>query len=503
MSVAGKCQVVSELHASTRTYLVALAATAAGVAVVAMLQTSQPSLSTTMMAIIFCGLQALAVGFPIQLAPQQRFSLHTSVIFAAVLLFDPGTAMLIAGIGTLIAEVVRRQPGEQVLFNVSQTGLQAGLAGLLVTMVDQPEDIVTFDRLEAAIAVMGAALVIELVDVITVEVVVRLESRQPLRSILREMPAGSVLDDLSQFALGLLTAVSVAAHRWMLPVVVLLAYQLYRAGSRSLAAQRYERLLRIESERTAHARQEFLLTASHELKTPITSIKMAAQLLDRAVIQRQSSFRADETSIRRWRDQLLLGIERLETLVAELLDASRIQQGRLELRPEPMDLVELARAVLERFEQAPERTAFHRLTFEAPDRVEGVWDVSGIDQVLTNLVSNALKYSPDGGDVAVAIRPDGNDVVLHVSDTGIGVSDEQLGELFSPFVRGVDPYRGIGGTGLGLYIAKRIVEQHHGTIMMKSVPSIGTTVTVTLPRTPGTEVNGHASAAEIAIPYET
>jgi signal transduction histidine kinase len=484
MSQPGKCQAVSDLRESTRAYLVVLTAITAGVAVVAMLQTSRPAVSNVIMAMIFCGLQALALSFPIQLAPQQRFSLHTSVVFAAVLLFDPGTAMLIAGIGTLIAEVVRHQPSEQVLFNVSQTALQAGLAGLLLTLVDLPEDIVPFNDLIVAIAVVVAALMMELIDVATVEIVVRLETDQPLLSIFRQVPAGIMLDDLSQFAFGLLAAVCVSANPYLLSVVVLLAYQLHLASSRSLAAQRYERLLRAESERTANARREFLITASHELKTPITSVKMAAQLLDRAVIQRQSAFRADESSIRRWRDQLLLGIERLEKLVTGLLDATRIQEGRLELRPEPMDLVVLARAVLERFEQAPERTASHRLTLSAPDRVEGIWDVSTLDQVLTNLLSNALKYSPHGGDVKVLIRPMGDDVLLQASDTGIGISAEQLGELFRPFVRGVDPRHGIGGTGLGLYITKRIVEQHHGTITIESVPNIRTTVTVTLPRTP-------------------
>ena len=239
------------------------------------------------------------------------------------------------------------------------------------------------------------------VDVITVGIIVRLETGRPLLTVFQEMPSGSLLDDISQFALGLLTAISVDAHLWTLPVVVLLAFQMYAAVRRNIAAQQHEHRMRTESERTADARREFLLTASHELKTPITSVKMAAQLLDRALIQRNPAFQVDEERLIRWRDQLLLGIERLESLVSDLLDAARIQQGRLEIHPEYCDLAALAREVVERFEFSAERTRLHELVLDAPEPVEGYWDPSAIDQVLTNFISNALKYSPDGGIVTV------------------------------------------------------------------------------------------------------
>jgi signal transduction histidine kinase len=493
---------MSELRTSTRCYLGTLAIATAGVAVAAWFQSTPPDLGGVFLAIALCALQALADFFPLELAPQQKFSLHTAVVFAAVLLVDPVTAMAIAGVGTLIAQVVRRQPGVQVLFNTCQVALQAGVAGLVVMQADLPEGVVSINRVDTIVAVVGAALVIETIDIAAVGIVVRLQAGQSVWSLFSDVPAGSLLDDLSQFVFGYMTAIAVEANAWTLPVVVVLAYQLHRAGRRSLAAQRYERLLRAESERTAHARQEFLLTASHELKTPITAVKMAAHLLDRALVQRRPAFRPDQTSILRWRDQLLLGIQRLETLVADLLDAARIQQGQLRLRPEPIDLVALASAVIERFEHAPERTRFHRLILDAPERVDGVWDASGLDQVLTNLVSNALKYSPDGGDVRLEIRPDADEVVVSVSDTGIGISEELLGNLFSPFVRGSDPHYGIGGTGLGLYITKRIVEQHDGVITIESLPSIGTSVSVTLPRSPSAETVPHTSPAEIPVPHD-
>ncbi len=489
---------MSEIRASTRYYLAALATMTAAVTVAALLRSSTPDLRECLLAVAFCGLQVLAVSFPIELGAQQKLSLHSAVIFAAVLLFDPGIAVLIAGVGSLIGQVLRRQPGSQVLFNTSQTTLQAGLAGLLLSLFVEPSERIAFDQADAFAGVLAAAVVMFVVDVVAVGIVVRLETGQPLMSIFQEMPAGSLLDDLSQFALGLLTAITVNAYWWTLPLVVLLAVQMHRAGQRSLAAQQHERRLRAESERTAHARQEFLLTASHELKTPITSVRMAAQLLDRGLIERHPAFRVDHESILRWRDQLMLGIDRLETLVAQLLDAARIQQGRIELHPEPLDLAEMTRAIVERFEIATERNRNHDLVLDAPEPVEGVWDPSGIDQVVTNLVSNALKYSPNGGLVSVRVEQDGDDAVLTVTDTGIGIAPEQQGEIFKPFARGLTLQHGISGTGLGLYITRSVVEQHSGTVTLDSIPGIGTTITVILPLHPASSPIADPADAEAA-----
>jgi len=475
---------VSELRAATKAYLAGLLVATTAVTAVALMDSSSPDSRDAILALSFCALQALAISFPIELGPQQKIALHTTVIFAAVLLFEPAVAIGIVGVGTLLGQVLRRQPVEQVLFNTCQTALQAGLAGLLLGQFADAPGIVDFDRIGDVLGALSAAVVIETVEIVAISIIIRLETGQSLRSLIFTLPESSPIDDLSQFALGLLTAVTVHAHAWTLPVVVLLGAQLHRAGQRNLAIQQHERRLRAETERIAHARQEFLLTASHELKTPITSVKMAAQLLDRAVIQRHPSLRVDDESIQRWRDQLMLGVQRLELLVSDLLDAARIQQGRLELHPTPVDLADMARSVVDRFEIASERTSRHRLTLDVSGPVEGVWDPSGIDQILTNLVSNALKYSPDGGTVRVQIEREGEDAVLSVSDSGIGIEPDQQADLFKPFARSLTLRHGISGTGLGLYISRRVVEQHGGTIALDSIPGIGTTITVTLPLEP-------------------
>jgi PAS domain S-box-containing protein len=249
-------------------------------------------------------------------------------------------------------------------------------------------------------------------------------------------------------------------------------------------AQAIERARLFEAERAARAaaedatrtREVFLSVAAHELRTPLTSIKAAAHLLERRIT-------ADDTEGRMLRlaGQLRGEVDRLERLVTDLLDVSRIQQGRLELRPEPTDLAELARAVLARSEGAAERLSTHRLTLDAPAPVAGVWDPSRLDQVLTNLLSNAMKYSPEGGEIHVRVTREAGQAVIEITDQGIGISPEEQARLFQPFARGDAARMTIGGTGLGLFISQQITARHGGDITVESTPGAGSRFTVRLP----------------------
>ena len=234
-----------------------------------------------------------------------------------------------------------------------------------------------------------------------------------------------------------------------------------------------------EEQELVRSREEFLSIASHELKTPLTILKASAQILSRQVLQPD----LNRIRITDCANRLQVQVDRLETLVADLLDASRLQQGHLELRPEPYDLREIAAEILERFQDVPERTEGHRLVLDTPEPVIGLIDPARLDQVLTNLLSNALKYSPAGGEVRLAIHRCSDQVLIAVSDQGIGTTPEEQTRLFQPFSRG-DAVRGINGTGLGLYISRQIVERHGGTIAVESQPGIGSTFTVQLPLIP-------------------
>jgi signal transduction histidine kinase len=225
-------------------------------------------------------------------------------------------------------------------------------------------------------------------------------------------------------------------------------------------------------------REEFVSIASHELRTPLTTLKGYVQLLAREM----KSAAASPETLGEYIEALEEQVGRFEALVNDLLDASRAQRGRLELDCQAMDLASLARHVLARFEHDTLRTEKHTLDVDAPAPVVGIWDPARIDQVLTNLISNAIKYSPDGGTIGIRVREEDGAAVVSISDQGVGIAPEEQASLFQPFVRGRAGH-GVGGTGLGLYISAQIVERHGGTISVESEPGAGSTFTVRLPRT--------------------
>jgi signal transduction histidine kinase len=235
-------------------------------------------------------------------------------------------------------------------------------------------------------------------------------------------------------------------------------------------------------------RDEFLSIASHELRTPLTTIKAYVQLQERHLRQPAP----DLPHLNSLTEQLMRQVRRLEELVIDLLDVTQLHQGHLTLHAEPVDLSLLAGEVLTRFEHAPERTARHRLRLVAPAPVVGIWDPARLDQVLTNLVSNAIKYSPEGGEVLVSVGDVGGRALVEVRDQGVGIAAVDLPRLFRPFARGTADRRAIPGVGLGLYIAAQIVERHGGRLTVASQPGEGSTFRLDLPSRPVGE------AAEVA-----
>jgi PAS domain S-box-containing protein len=232
-----------------------------------------------------------------------------------------------------------------------------------------------------------------------------------------------------------------------------------------------------EAQAAIQSRDQFLSMAAHELKTPMTTIKGFVQLLIRRM--RRPEF--DPGYFEESADNLEEQIIRLESLLNDLLDTSRMHHQGANIKPAPVELRSLAEQVMARFEHTSERNERHRLVLDAPQPVSGIWDAERLDQVLTNLISNALKYSPDGGEVRVAMTSCDEQVTIRVSDQGIGMSAEDLARVFEPFARSEAARRTAGGTGLGLFIARQMIEQHGGSIAIESEVGTGTTFTVTLP----------------------
>ncbi|WP_437989716.1 AAA family ATPase [Sorangium sp. So ce145] len=235
-----------------------------------------------------------------------------------------------------------------------------------------------------------------------------------------------------------------------------------------------------EAQEAIERRDEFLLVASHELKTPLTSLTMQAHLLARLLPRLQRAEVAPER-IDAAIQLLDRQIARLAHLVNELLDVTRLNAGQLTLSRAPVDLAALAREVVERMHQQL-TDARCRTQLELDEPVMGHWDPSRMEQVLINLLSNALKYGA-GGLIHVIVRREGARAVLVVRDHGMGIAEADQARIFERFERAVS-VRNFGGLGLGLYIVRWIVTSHGGTIRVESRPGAGATFIVELPLHP-------------------
>lgn len=238
-------------------------------------------------------------------------------------------------------------------------------------------------------------------------------------------------------------------------------------------------LLYERAQRAVQIRDDFLSVASHELRTPIAVLQLEIQGLAELARKKAAQWNDDTLSKRIHRSTQSVG--RMAQLVEALLDVSHISAGRFQLTPKPFDLSELAREVVERFQGQANRVGCG-LVLRAPSPVSGSWDRVRLDQVLVNLLSNSIKYGP-GKPIEVEVGESGEQALLSVVDHGIGIAPADLERIFGRFERAVSS-RHYGGLGLGLFIARRIVEAHGGTVVAEATPAGGATFRVVLPKEP-------------------
>ena len=226
--------------------------------------------------------------------------------------------------------------------------------------------------------------------------------------------------------------------------------------------------------RLERLRDAFLAAVSHELRTPLTSVSGFLELLGDEEDSLGLTGRTYLSAARR-------GTVRLQRIVEDLLLVAQIEAELLELHTAPVDLAELAAAAVEEVQAAAdEKRVAITLDTDGPLPLEA--DAARVGQVLDNLLSNAIRYTPAGGSVVLSASSHDGQRRIEVTDNGIGVPHDEVGQIFSRFYRASSATRrAIPGTGLGLVIARAIVERHGGTIALESRESEGTTVTVTLP----------------------
>lgn len=234
-----------------------------------------------------------------------------------------------------------------------------------------------------------------------------------------------------------------------------------------------ERVARAESERAVRVRDDFLAVASHELRTPITPLKLQLEGL------RHMADKLDER-VRERIDRAVRQTERLARLAEGLLDVSRLAAGRLELEPEEVDLNEVVDEVVDDLRDEASR-AQSTVRVTRAESAHGRWDRTRVAQAVGNLLSNALKYGK-GLPIEIEVRVQARSFQVEVRDAGIGIDPGSHARIFERFERAV-PAKEYGGLGLGLYVAREIARAHHGEIRVTSETGHGSTFTLVLPRT--------------------
>jgi signal transduction histidine kinase/CheY-like chemotaxis protein len=244
------------------------------------------------------------------------------------------------------------------------------------------------------------------------------------------------------------------------------------------AAQAIENALLYQDARdTVRLREDFISVASHELRTPLTPLALQTRALQRVVSSEVPPGPLREALLERVAS-CARQVERMTRFVTNLLDVTRLRANRLDLQLEAFDLRDLVLDVTARFQEEIARSD-RRIEVSAPKPLFGRWDRTKIDQVLTNLLTNAIRYGGNGPIDVTAVQSGGT-VALSVRDHGDGIAPEDVARIFDRFERGV--LAGAkGGLGLGLFIVRRIVEAHGGRIHVASAPNAGATFTVELP----------------------
>jgi signal transduction histidine kinase len=245
--------------------------------------------------------------------------------------------------------------------------------------------------------------------------------------------------------------------------------------------QAEEQLLKLQGElRQALAQEKelsdlksrIISTISHEYRTPLTTISSSAEILQ------SYRHKLDELKQLKHFDRIHASVKHMTHLVSDVLFLSRAEFEKLEFQPEFLHLVNFFRELLDELQAGV--TEAHHIVFTSIGECTFYGDAKLLRQILTNLFSNAVKYSPKGGKVSIQLSCEDKQVILQISDEGIGILPEDCDKLFESFNRGRN-VGAIAGTGLGLSIVKKCVERHGGQIAVDSIVGVGTTFTVSLP----------------------
>jgi signal transduction histidine kinase len=424
------------------------------------------------------------------------YSISTVPTLAAGMLLGVPGAVVVAPASALLRGFRRRSRWYKVLFNASTYVLAAGLAAATYQRFDQP---LAPSRLPVLLLAAAAAGLAYYLHTVLVAAAMTTEHRAPALRLWAEQfgwlwPQYVVLSCMGLLLALAYQAFGVAGAAAFVVPPLMMRYVAKQHIDRTLEHVRQLRALNEqlatlvvenarlyqEAEAALRVRDEFLSVAAHELKTPVTGVRGYAQLLLR------QSARGDVPEPARVHQALQVidrQSDRLARLVSHLLDVSRLETGKLVLERK---LTDVARLIEEVAGDAQARTATHALRVAVPGPVLAVVDPLRLEQVLTNLVDNAIKYSPQGGPIDLELStPDRDTLQLAVRDRGVGIPPESQPLIFDRFYQADPVLHHSSGMGLGLYISQQIVELHGGRIEVEAPPDGGTRIVVRLPVNPG------------------
>lgn len=241
------------------------------------------------------------------------------------------------------------------------------------------------------------------------------------------------------------------------------------AGGALLMVQDLTRLRRLET-----VRRDFISNVSHELRTPLASLKALAETLSDGALD-------DPPAARRFLARMQTEVDALTQMSTELLELTRIESGQVPLQLKPIAPIQLLQSAADRMKAQAERAGLDLYAECNPKLPLVPADSSRLEQVLVNLIHNAVKFTPAGGEIRLFAKQDGKYIRFDVSDTGVGIDPDDLPRIFERFYKADRARTKGGGTGLGLSIARHIVEAHGGKIWVESEPEKGSTFYFTIP----------------------